>query len=286
MESNFGDCVKFAKTMCIIVPCHLQKASDIKTLIECLWTVTRQVIPVNVYLVITFNPIAKTIFNKLFYENKDLAIQEKMNKIQNHLTIIEQSSFTSILNTINFAINHDDIGQYQFVMFCKDHDLYDKNRTISFIQEITKNPENRYLCTYEQKGNKKNNEHITGFWQYCIGKVVLHNFFDTIEKTNGHEFIDHPHGFLVLATYLLVVNRTFEFGVITKQLYEERKSLFINTQEMSSFDILKYKIFDESSIGADDKYITDMINAEGGNMKQNSIAYYKHIMAFNNRFYN
>jgi len=287
MDDNFSKCVSAAENVCIIVPSHLKKASDVNALIECLWTTTQQVIPVNVYLVITFDlPLIKTIFEKRFFENKDPTMHERMKRIQNHLTIIEQQVFVSTLNTIRFAINHDNLKKYEFIMFCKDHDLYDKNRTILFIQEMVRHVENRYTCIYEQINNKKNNETIHGFWQYCISKVVLHNFFSIIDQINGSEFINHPHGFLVLSTYLLVINNMFEFAAISKPLYEERKGLYININELHSFEALKQKIFSDVAVGANQEHIFAMIEAEGGDLKSNALAYYNHVTAFYDKFYN
>jgi hypothetical protein len=164
---------------CIIIASHISKANRIPYLIECLSSLVKQTIPVNVYLSISFDTD----------ELRDL-VQDSMmsnDEIANSGKIIMciRDKKTPQMRHIEMVYLELE-PQYEWILFCDDDDTYSPKRVETFAEMIAKcyrmqlEPGQMFVGAYESTFGKDHREHRHEYWCYCVRRQILERFLDNV----------------------------------------------------------------------------------------------------------
>lgn len=207
---------------CIVIASHISNTKRIGHLIECLTSLTRQTMVIDIYLSISFEN--KKIQNDFAveyskHENKHLHSPQISMKVL--------TKKTPQMRHIRDILVHI-YDKHEWVMFSDDDDTYEPNRVQNILQSIvnllnhvaTQMPKNEFVGLYESEHGKNHKEQRQEYWCYCVHTFVLRNFFKTVAEYD--DILDHKCCDVFFAEYIRRMDNYYVFGSIQQKMYNYR----------------------------------------------------------------
>lgn len=211
-------------SFCIVIGSHISNKKRINYLIECLLSLVNQILPITVYLSISFandnlkmETINNIMTNPTFLSAKliHIHIQEKKTPQMRHIE--------NLVNELS--------GKHEWIMFSDDDDTYQPNRTIQFINYITKgvqqideDKKNNHMLQvvglYESTTHKDHREQRHEYWCYCVHIQMLLDFYKKL--SNYPDIINDKCCDVLFAEYLRRSNPNKIFLRINEKYYNYR----------------------------------------------------------------
>ena len=206
-------------TMCIVIASHISNASRVPYLTECLLSLVRQTIPVQIYLSISF-------------ENNDLHefVLTSISQIDelfssSRIIIFTHDKKTPQMRHIEYLLSNIDVN-HEWILFCDDDDTYKPNRVELFAETIAQciriqlPQEQTIVGAYESTYGKDHREQRHEFWCYCVRRILMTRFFDILR--NYPDVLDNKCCDVLFAEFLRRSNPNCLFARIAEQTYNYR----------------------------------------------------------------
>ena len=214
-------------SFCIVIASHLSNEKRIHYLIECLDSLLKQTLPIEIYLSISFQT---SQIKDIFFNNA------KLIDLCNKINLITQENKTPQMRHI-YLLCPELLKKHSWVMFCDDDDTYEKTRVERIIQNIYSGDQqckqmNKFLAgLYESTFGKDHREHRHEYWCYCVNIKMLVTFYERL--LDYPDIIDNKCCDVVFAEYLRRSGPDYLFCRIEDQLYKYRVD--DNTDSITGF---------------------------------------------------
>ena len=159
---------------CVVIASHISKEQRIEYLLECLSSLTEQIVVIPIYLSISFRSIQlhnltlNTIHNKIKNPNLFISVRPEKTPQMRHIYYLYQEV----------------LKKHKWIMFCDDDDSYNKHRTIKIMNYISQfspqidNLAGLYESTFEKNHKEKRHE----YWMYCVHYRILQQFYEIVSN--------------------------------------------------------------------------------------------------------
>lgn len=163
---------------CILVASHISKADRILLLQETLISLIQQSYTAHIYVSISFetedyrNQFVHTMHeNNTLREFSDLYVFMRPNK-------------TPQMRHYGLLFPEIDQKNYQWIFFCDDDDIYDKDRVKVFMEAKRDSSlvDTQLAGLYESTFGKHHREQRHEYWCYCVNIEILRKFYLVIHK--------------------------------------------------------------------------------------------------------
>jgi len=208
----------FINSFCITIASHFSNLKRINYFFECIESLLNQNVKINVYISISFeNGELKNEFIKIF-EEKHYSLNPIIHTfIQNEKTS-QMLHYYYLLKEIN--------KKHDWIMFCDDDDSYKENRVENFVRSIfyiqNNHISNHQILAglYESDSKKDHKEHRHEYWCYCVNKIIVERFYNTISEYS--EIINNKCCDIFFGEYLRRLDTNYIFGRLNMKLYNYR----------------------------------------------------------------
>jgi len=207
----------FANNLCVVIASHLSNSKRIDYLIECLESLTKQTMPISIYLSISFND---ENIKEEFFSNKQL------DNLLDQINLVVRETKTPQMRHI-FLLYPELQKKHKWIMFCDDDDTYETNRVEKIAQKIyLANNEcieihkKRLAGLYESTFGKDHREHRHEYWCYCVSVEMLGKFYERLESHD--DIIDNKCCDVLFAEYLRRTGEDYLYSRLQEKLYNYR----------------------------------------------------------------
>jgi hypothetical protein len=204
---------------CIIIASHISNTKRIGHLIECLYSLVKQILPINIYLSISFeNETLQKEFAVTYSENPQLQT--------NFLHMIIRTKKTPQMRHIEQLLTYI-TNKHHWIMFCDDDDTYHPERTkvilqnvINCVDAVSRMPGKVLKGVYESTFGKEHGEQRHEYWCYCVHISTILDFMKTIR--NYDDILEHTCCDVLFGEYLRRLQSDYLFGIVRENLYNYR----------------------------------------------------------------
>ncbi len=205
------------KDFCIFIASHISKSTRIPYLRECLDSLFRQQIRIQIYLSISF-------------ENHNIQI-ECMHHLESFIANAQCNLLNISIRNIktpqmqHLYLLHNEFGQkHTWIMFCDDDDSYTVDRTNYIISAVSIGqanlPNKRVAGVYENVAGTHHTIARQEYWCYCINIQLLTRFFEIVAPDS--RLLNNTCCDVLLGEYLRRLSPTWSFAILTKPCYQYR----------------------------------------------------------------